>query len=180
MPPQKVERTVQHEAYLAQRIRVEREERGWSLERLAGKMTDAGCPMDRSAIYKTESAGRRITVDEAVTFANVFGLPLSNLLLPPDIAKNKEAIKLYRRYMAVSEQYVAAAKELDEIQNRLLEIVDEGYESEVIAALQGEAESDSNLAYFDGPDGLIRTWRSLRDNDARIKQSLREREASKE
>lgn len=37
-------------------------------------MTDAGCPIQGSAIYKIEKADppRRITVDELVAFATVF------------------------------------------------------------------------------------------------------------
>ena len=67
--------------------------------------------------------------------ANVFGLPLNSLILPAAIAKSREATKLYKRYMAVSEQYVAAAKELDDIRDKLRGLIGEGFEEEVLAAL---------------------------------------------
>lgn len=74
-------RPTSREEALAARIREEREHRGWSLAEVARRMTEAGCPMDRSAVFRVEQGKprRRITVDEAWTFGYVFGLPLSEM-----------------------------------------------------------------------------------------------------
>lgn len=74
------------EDYLAERIEAERRARGWSQERLAVEMTNAGCPLPQSAISKIEKparGGRRaITVGEAITFSRVLDIPLVELVLP--------------------------------------------------------------------------------------------------
>jgi len=59
-------------------------------------MTDAGCPIDQSAIFKIErtTPRRRIVVDEMVTFSQVFGLPLDELLMPPELAVFKDLGRL--------------------------------------------------------------------------------------
>jgi len=85
MPRVNVGRTVNAEQALAQRIAHERTRRGWSLDGLAVRMRDAGCPIATSAIYKIESGDppRRITVDELVALAKVFEYDdLSDLLRP--------------------------------------------------------------------------------------------------
>lgn len=74
MPRQSRERGTGTEASLAKRVEFERKEHGLSHEALAKKMTDAGCKIQGSAIYKIEKADppRRITVDELTAFAEVF------------------------------------------------------------------------------------------------------------
>ena len=59
-------------------------------------MEKAGCPIQVSAIYKIEKADppRRITVAELVGFAQVFGLPVENLLLPHEVAARNELVDL--------------------------------------------------------------------------------------
>lgn len=76
------------EEHLARRITTERTRLGLSQEKLAEAMTAAGCPVPQSAISKIENpargrGGRRaITVEEAIAFSKVFGVPLGELLLP--------------------------------------------------------------------------------------------------
>ena len=84
------------EAHLAQRIAAERDARGWTNDGLAKRMTEAGCPMVGSAIFKIEKADppRRIVVDELVAFAKVFEVPLEHLLLPPEVAASQELTRL--------------------------------------------------------------------------------------
>jgi transcriptional regulator with XRE-family HTH domain len=81
---------------LARRIAAERDAQGWSNDGLAKRMSDAGCPMTGSAIFKIEKAEprRRIVVDELVTFAKVFGLSMEELLLAPEMAANRETARL--------------------------------------------------------------------------------------
>lgn len=87
MPPRSQPRTVLAELSLARRIAFEREQREWSPAGLALRMTKAGCPMTQSAIWKIENGDppRRITFDEAVTFAGVFDVSLDELASPPDV-----------------------------------------------------------------------------------------------
>lgn len=161
MPKPKQPRQVQHERHLADRIREEREARGWTLDRLAQRMTDAGCPMDRSAIYRIESGDppRRITVDEAVTFANVFEVDLRVLLMPAGVAKNKEAAKLWRRYGELSRRKDALSRQLREVLTELLSVVDEGYEDEVRRAAE-------ELGVGLDTEQLNLLWSVLRDPEA--------------
>jgi len=111
MPRPNAHRNVLAEDHLAQRVAQEREARGMTYEGLAKRMTDAGCSINQSAIYKIEQGQprRRITVDELVTFSQVFGLNLDELLLPPAIAVNKD---LGERFIAWNEarELAAAAK----------------------------------------------------------------------
>lgn len=82
MPKQVPGRADAIEQRLAERIRVERTHQRFSYERLANLMTEAGFPIHGSAIYKIEQGAprRKITVDELVGFATVFGTTASDLL----------------------------------------------------------------------------------------------------
>jgi transcriptional regulator with XRE-family HTH domain len=92
MPRPNPPRDVLAEDHLARRIAAEREARNWTYDGLAKRMTDVGCPMNQSAIYKIEQVTprRRITVDELVAFSRVFAIPVEQLLLPPEVAVNEE------------------------------------------------------------------------------------------
>lgn len=87
------------ERWLAQRVQSERQARGWSQQRLSKELGIAGHPLQQSAISKIESAepgvGRTITIGEAVGFAKVFGIPLGELLLPPDAVRDRRAWHLF-------------------------------------------------------------------------------------
>jgi transcriptional regulator with XRE-family HTH domain len=67
---------------LALRIAYERGRRHWSADELARQMTEAGVPINPSAIWRIENATprRRITLDEAIGFAKVFGTTLDELV----------------------------------------------------------------------------------------------------
>ncbi len=77
------------EEHLARRMVKERQRRGWSQERLAKEMTEAGCPTSQSSISKIERPvgvrRRDITADEAIALSRVFKLPLGELLLPDGV-----------------------------------------------------------------------------------------------
>lgn len=77
-------RRIGKEENLAERVRFERELRGWTYRDLAKRMTDAGCAIDRSAIYKIEAGSppRRITVDELVALSHVLEVGVEDLLVP--------------------------------------------------------------------------------------------------
>lgn len=92
MPRPNKPRDVLAEDHLAQRIAAERDARGWTNDGLAKRMTDAGCPMNGSAIFKIEKGEprRRIVVDEMVAFSRVFNVPVEELLMPPSVAASRE------------------------------------------------------------------------------------------
>jgi transcriptional regulator with XRE-family HTH domain len=86
MPRPNKPREVFAEDHVATRIARERASRGWSLEKLADAMTEAGCSIAPSAIYKIEQGEprRRITVDELVALSKVFAIPMNLLVADPD------------------------------------------------------------------------------------------------
>ena len=89
MPRPNRARSIDGEANLAQRIRYEREGEGWSPADLARRMTEAGCSITTSAIYKIEARERTIKVDELIGLSRVFDLPVENLLTPMDILRKE-------------------------------------------------------------------------------------------
>ncbi|MEV4245252.1 helix-turn-helix transcriptional regulator [Streptosporangium canum] len=83
------------EENIALRIAWEMRRRGWSQERMANEMTQAGCPMHQSAISKiinvrADGGRRTISVDEAIAFSKVFHVSLGELLLPPEDAEGRQ------------------------------------------------------------------------------------------
>jgi transcriptional regulator with XRE-family HTH domain len=63
------------------RIRIARLNLGMTHQRLSKLLTDAGCPLSPSGVWKVESGYRaNITVDEAVAFAKVLRMPIERLL----------------------------------------------------------------------------------------------------
>ncbi|MEU9000617.1 helix-turn-helix transcriptional regulator [Streptomyces sp. NPDC048551] len=73
------------EEYVAERIKQEREARGWSTVALAEKMAEAGHPVNQAAIWRIESGKprRRVNLDEALGFCQVFGITMDELTAPP-------------------------------------------------------------------------------------------------
>lgn len=96
MPRPNQPRSIASEQALARRVAHEREARGMSYEGLASRMTGVGCAIQASGLYKIEKADppRRITVDELVAFSQVFGVPVEQLLWPPEVAVSKELAEL--------------------------------------------------------------------------------------
>ncbi|WP_308405801.1 helix-turn-helix domain-containing protein [Streptomyces tardus] len=82
------------EGNVAVRIKVEREARGWSTTTLSERLNEAGYEMNPSAVWRIENGKRRINLDEAIGFAEVFGLSLRNLVGPPRLAAKARAMEL--------------------------------------------------------------------------------------
>ena len=118
MPRTNPARSLFSEDELARRVALEREQRGWTYEGMARRMTAAGCPINQSALYKIEKGtkrkdgepgpARRITVDELVAMARVFGLPVEQLLLPAEVAAVKDVGDLLRAWRAAADAAEAA------------------------------------------------------------------------
>jgi transcriptional regulator with XRE-family HTH domain len=126
MPRPNRTRAVYAEDHLAQRIAAERTARGWTIDGLAKRMTDAGCNMTGSAIFKIEKGEprRRIVVDELVTFSQVLGIPVDQLLLPPEIARKAEVTQLVMAWHSATIDHEHTLRNLDESRRALSAYVD--------------------------------------------------------
>jgi len=110
MPRPNRQRQLYTEQHVAKRIAMEREARDWTYEGLAKRVTDAGCAIQPSAIYKIEKSDppRRITVTELVAFAQVFGLSVEEMLADPATRFSAQAIRLVERLNVLEREYVEA------------------------------------------------------------------------
>ncbi|MFE8939956.1 helix-turn-helix domain-containing protein [Streptomyces sp. NPDC007872] len=86
----------------AKRIKAEREQRGWSTTTLSDRLNEAGYEMNPSAVWRIENGKRRINLDEAIGFAEVFGVSLSNLVGPPALAAAGRAMELIDTVVAAN------------------------------------------------------------------------------
>ena len=155
MPRPNKHREIFAEDHLAQRIAAERDrpDRKWTNDGLAKRMTDAGCPMTGSAIFKIEKGEprRRIVVDELVTFAKVFAIPMEELLIPPGVAAARELKRLWL--------------ELGEIDKAIRPLVQA--RAAVVDAITEYAKTDPHL-YADRPDlrlAVMRTVSALSEDE---------------
>jgi transcriptional regulator with XRE-family HTH domain len=119
---------------LALRIQREREKRGWSTAGLAQRMTEVGCPLNQSAIWKIENGQprRRITVDEAIAFARVFGMTFEDLLIPWQVAQSTEAAKLWKQTV----RQVQELADIAEIIEANSSILSQMYGADVFEAIE--------------------------------------------
>ncbi len=122
-----------------------RRERGWSQERLAEAMTEAGCPMPQTAISRIERAGtpgapsRGISVDEALGAARAFGVSLDELLLPAGSAAQATTLRLLREAQEAALTFHPADEAFASATLQLARIVDgdpEGMGRVVLAFLE--------------------------------------------
>ena len=135
MPRPNKTREVYAEGYLADRIASEREARSWSLEGLAKRMTDAGCAINQSAIYKIEQGKprRRITVDELVAFSRVFAISLDDLLTDPELWQARQIAPLLEEWRLNTMRYNEVVRDITR-------------RNEQIEALVREAAAESGIA----------------------------------
>ena len=114
MPRPNPGRSIASEANLAKRIAFERESRELSYEGLAALMTEHGCAMRGSEIYKIEKGDppRRVTVDELVALAHVFDVSLDELLTPIELIEERHAKELIEELNRVTDQLVDTALRL--------------------------------------------------------------------
>jgi len=166
MPRPNKPRTVDREDALARRIGYERKARGWTYDSLAARMTSAGCPIDQSAIYKIEKAEprRRITVDELVAFAQVFGYTnVDELLDPPELVEYHEASRLMgAATSAVYEREQAQRAELVAIKQLMAHLDAHPNAAKAILDAAGDAEHNDYLSdhldYFAAVRGSEKPW----------------------
>jgi transcriptional regulator with XRE-family HTH domain len=108
------------EANVAVRIKLEREARGWSTNALSDRLNEAGFEMNPSAVWRIENGKRRINLDEAIGFAEVFGIDLRSLVGPPQLAAQARAMELidavvdaFRETQRANAAYTQARDALD-------------------------------------------------------------------
>lgn len=123
--PRTTPRPLASEDAVARRIAYERERRDYTYEGLAHRVTQAGCPINGSAIYKIEKAEprRRITVDELVAFAAVFEISLDDLLLPPEVAATAEGRRLLARWFEARTEAARANQALNDAWRALIDLL---------------------------------------------------------
>lgn len=83
-----------------------------SYEGLAVQMKHKGCPINASALFRIEKGDppRRITVDELLAFSQVFGIPVDNLLLPPEVAAREDLVRLVVEWDRAQAQAATSAQ----------------------------------------------------------------------
>jgi hypothetical protein len=100
------------ESNVADHVELERERRGWSTGELAKRVTEAGCPISQSAIWRIEKGNprRKISVDELVAFGRVFGMSVDDLLLPVSSDVPSDLIELYVNKWVDSQTHLRAVQ----------------------------------------------------------------------
>ena len=100
-------RPIGAEDVVAKRLRFERSKHGWTVEGLAQRMTDVGCPINPSSIWKIEKAERRrINLDEAYALARVLGISLDQLITPIGVVSEQEIARLLREAEDQANEFV--------------------------------------------------------------------------
>jgi transcriptional regulator with XRE-family HTH domain len=107
--------------WAAERIRHERELRGWTTAELARRVTEAGVPLRQQQVWQIESGDppRRLSVGEASAFARVFELSISDLLTPPGDVATQNLISLGRDFAEWRRDSGVLAARLREIDERV-------------------------------------------------------------
>lgn len=135
------------EENVARRIEYEMQQRGWSQERLAKEMSEAGFPVHQSAISKIinrrDGKRRTIGVDEAIGFAKVFGVSLESLVAPIFAARSAEARTAMGQIQKLLEQRVLVMAEMSELWDRLKELL---RDDEVVEALVGQLQEQEGVS----------------------------------
>jgi transcriptional regulator with XRE-family HTH domain len=141
---------------LARRIAYERERLGLKQAGLARVMTNAGYKMTQSTISKFEQTDnpRRITVDELTAFSQVFGIRADQLLLPPEVAADRD----FRRMLDVWRKSRLA---VFESQDDLVQYLDKHPQME--AVLDDLLNEDDRTALLDAVAAGIATMRRRGD-----------------
>lgn len=95
MPRQSKPSVLDSEDNVAAHIQGEREARAWSTGHLAKLVTEAGCPISQSAIWRIENGEprRKISVDELIAFGKVFDMTVDEMLQPREAGASVRQIK---------------------------------------------------------------------------------------
>ncbi|MFK0288885.1 helix-turn-helix transcriptional regulator [Streptomyces sp. NPDC090442] len=120
------------------RIKLEREARGWSTNAVSDRLNEAGYEINPSAVWRIENRKRRVNLDEAIGFAELFGISLENLVGPPRLAAHARAMELIEdirlRYREMHLANRAAAEARDALDAYLAEHPDLREEADVLVS----------------------------------------------
>lgn len=126
------------EENVAVRIKLEREARSWSTNAVSDRLNEAGYEINPSAVWRIENHKRRVNLDEAIGFAELFGLSLENLVGPPRLAAHARAMELVEdirlRYREMRLANRAAAEARDALDAYLAEHPDLREEADVLVS----------------------------------------------
>ncbi|MFG2224503.1 helix-turn-helix transcriptional regulator [Streptomyces sp. NPDC048644] len=144
------------EENVAVRIKLEREARGWSTNAVSDRLNEAGYEINPSAVWRIENRKRRVNLDEAIGFAELFGISLENLVGPPRLAAHARAMELVEdirlRYREMHLANRAAAEARDALDVYLAEHPDLREEADVLVS---NAIAEDLMASMQ-PPGLLR------------------------
>ena len=143
------------EGNVAVRIKLEREARGWSTNALSDRLNEAGFDMNPSAVWRIENGKRRINLDEAIGFAEVFGLDLRNLVGPPQLAAKARAMELIDEvagaFRATQRANMAFTEARDALDAYLAEHPDIREEADVMVSNAMAEEAGKTMLKMHGP-----------------------------
>ncbi|MFF2812481.1 helix-turn-helix domain-containing protein [Streptomyces sp. NPDC058000] len=122
----------------AVRIKLEREARGWGTNALSDRLNEAGFEMNPSAVWRIENRKRRVNLDEAIGFAEVFGISLESLVGSPKLAQHARAMELVEQIRRAFRETQRANLAFSEARDALDRYLDEhpDIHEEVDAAVQ--------------------------------------------
>ncbi len=83
----------------------------WSQQRLADTMSAEGHDMHQTTIARIEKGKgeRRVTIDEAITFCRLLDVPLVDMLVSPEAARNERVRELEAELEAIARESVRMA-----------------------------------------------------------------------
>jgi transcriptional regulator with XRE-family HTH domain len=110
--------------WAAERIRHERELRGWSTGELARRITEAGVSLRQQQVWQIESGEppRKLSVGEAAAFAKVFGITIPDLLAPPEEVASRNLVELGREFAEWRRDSGVLISRLREIDERVRQL----------------------------------------------------------
>lgn len=163
MPKLNVGRSVGVETNLAARIAHERNLRGQSYEVLAEAMTQAGCAINGSSIYKIEhgSPPRRISVDELWTLAQVWGTTVEDLLTPMELLEQRRAHELIESIQEVQRGMGDLASDAFNAFSELIRLAFEHEELYEYVVNQLAASAGGSYTLRVGGDSEDPEWQSM-------------------
>lgn len=147
---------LQAERRFGARVRQARTERGWSQRELAADLAAKGIKLDPSAITRLEKGQRPIRLDEAATLAEIFGIPLEEMIKPPT--------GIIAEAANIATQLAALLADAEGYRTRLRDVTAQAGGLAEIESSAPEADPELVDAHF----RLVRAIRRIDDFDARV------------